>query len=67
MTLYDALAADGVVGSLFLSPGQLVRDGEEALTVQATLRVLFHPGGVIGETYFEPFTELRLADAHRVD
>jgi hypothetical protein len=67
MTLYDCLTVDGVFGSVALAPGQLVRDGEEALTVEVTLWVLFHAGGVIGETYFPPLTELRLVDAHRVE
>jgi hypothetical protein len=67
MTLYDAVAVDSAYGSVFLAPGQVVREGEEAITVQATLRVLFHAGGVIDETYFPPLTEFRLVDALRVD
>jgi hypothetical protein len=44
------------------------REGEEALTVEATLRLLYHPAKVgDGGTVFPGFSEARLERAHRVE
>jgi hypothetical protein len=53
--LYDATSPDSVLRSVFLTPGQQVNDGEEELTVEATLRVSHHPGAIIGAAVFPGF------------
>ena len=45
--------------------GNRLRDADlgcKKLTVRGTLRVVHHPGVTIGETFFEPFTEVRLEE-----
>jgi hypothetical protein len=53
--LYDATSPDKVLRSVYLTPGQRVRDGEEVLTAEATLRVIHHPSRVIGAAVFPGF------------
>jgi hypothetical protein len=64
-SLYDCLTPDEVARSAYLAPGQTVREGEADLTVEATLRVIHHPGAIIGAAVFPGFWEYRLAGALR--
>jgi hypothetical protein len=63
--LYDGTSVDDVARSVFLAPGEQVNDGEEELTVEATLLVLHHPAKVIGGTFFPAFWEYRLTASQK--
>jgi hypothetical protein len=67
-TLYDCLTAGDLAGSVFLAPGEQVREGGEVLAVEATVRVYYHPAAFgEGGALFPAFWEVRLVEARRTE